>query len=365
MCVVVLLFLQGGVDPRLWTAIVAVNTYSLPVYTYDLSPWLGVLNTYNASSGVKHTITVEVAGASGNDWVLANTLLLWRDRGGNMVSGPRPVVVVPPSMSERVASACEGEDITNVGACVLQIGQRTFVAGSLLMVGDADYAAFVKYQLHSYTNSISYNNIMGSATWRQLTSHEASWFFGHLEYPLRPPEDEILGAVVDAALSFTSKQKNAMHALMLANGHGIITRAHTRYEWLNAGGISDGAVFEFSDNMTMVEPHTYNTLASASKDGDALYSKAGGQHHYQRLLMLDVYNTSKPACVVPSYSTHSVRLNTTIDSRAHPATCMQWYATCAFCSPELMVNKYDVHANTIGCQTRRGLGDMKSTKQTV
>jgi hypothetical protein len=245
------------------------------------------------------------------------------------------------------------------------MGQRTVVAGSLLKVGDADYVAFVKYQLHSYTNSISYNNIMGSATWRQLTSHEASWFFGHLEYPLRPPEDDVFGAVFDNALSFTSKHKSAMHALMLANGHGIITRAHTRYEWLNAGGISDGAVFEFSDNMTMVEPCTYNILASASKGDDALYSKAGGQHHYQRLLMLDVYNTSKPACVVPYYPTHFVSLNTTTGSRAHPATCMQWYATCAFCSPELMVNKYDVHANPIGCQTGLGLGDVKSTQRRV
>ncbi|WIA17670.1 hypothetical protein OEZ85_014473 [Tetradesmus obliquus] len=57
----------GGVDPRLWTAIVASNTYSLPVYVYDLSPWLGVLNN-NASNSNNHTITVELFGASGNDW---------------------------------------------------------------------------------------------------------------------------------------------------------------------------------------------------------------------------------------------------------------------------------------------------------
>jgi hypothetical protein len=361
MNVLALVLLQGGVDPRLWTAIVAVNTYSLPVYTYDLSPWLGVLNAYSASDGIKHTITVEVSGASGNDWVLANTLLLWRDRSGNVVSGPRPVVAASPSMSERVVSTCEGEDIANVGACVLQLGQRTVVAGSLLKVGDADFAAFVKYQLHSYTNAMSYNNIMGSATWRQLTSHEASWFLGHLEYPLRPPEADVLDAVSGAALLLTSKQKSAMHGSKHAHGHPIVTRAHTRYEWLNAGGISDGAVFEFSDNTTVVEPHTYNTLASSSSEVSMLEAKLGGQQHYQRLLMLDVYNTSKPACVVPSYATHTVSLNTTIGRSAQPARCVQWYAACAFCSPELIVNKHDVHTNTFGCHTKRSMGGIKST----
>eukprot|EP00775_Hariotina_reticulata_P013427 gene13427-13555_t len=36
---------QGGVDPRLWSSIVAHQTYQLPTYTFDLSPWLGLLNT--------------------------------------------------------------------------------------------------------------------------------------------------------------------------------------------------------------------------------------------------------------------------------------------------------------------------------
>jgi hypothetical protein len=361
------LLVQGGVDPRLWTAIVAVNTYSLPVYTYDLSPWLGILNTHNASDGTKHTITVEVSGASGSDWVLANTLLLWRDPSGNVVSGPRPVVIASPSMSERVESTCEGEDITNTGTCVLQMGQRTVVAGSLLKVGNADFAAFVKYQLHDHTNSISYNNVKGSAMWRQLTSHEASWFFGHLEYPLRPPkDDDELGVVADVESLLSSTRSLETYALLRTQGYGIVTRAHTHYEWLNAGGISDGALFEFSDNMTMVKPHTYNILASSYNDVAALDSGskvAGQQRHYQRLLMLDVYDTSKPACAVPPHSTHTVSLNITDMSSAQLAVCEQWQAACAFCSPELMVNKHDTHHDILSCQVGHGMGDVKSSVQ--
>lgn len=313
------------------------------MYTYDLSPWLGVLNS-KSCSGINHTITVEVTGAAGSDWVLANTLLLWRDKNSTVVSGERPVMVMSQSMSEPVGSVCEGASVKDIGTCVVKLDERVVVAGASLRFGDVDYAAFVSYKMHHYSNSISYNNIDGSVSWRQLTSHEASWFMGHLqrEYPFWSASSKNRYGAGNGQLQ-SSNLRQALHAYMSAQGSiGTLTRTHTLFDWLNAGGIEDGATFEFSDNMTMVMSHKHNALGSPHIGSNSEGNFVHRQQHYQRLLMMDVYNTSKPACVVPPYPTHTVSLNTTITSRAHAPLCVCWQAACAFCSPELMVDSTSV-----------------------
>jgi len=69
----------GGVDPRLWSAIVAHRTHQLPVYTFDLGPWLHLLNSAPTEPGSPpRNISVQIFGAAGSNWGLSNTLLLWR-----------------------------------------------------------------------------------------------------------------------------------------------------------------------------------------------------------------------------------------------------------------------------------------------
>lgn len=320
-------------DPRLWTAIVAVNTYSLPAYTYDLSPWLGVLNNMTSEG---HTITIELSGASGNDWVLANLLMLWRDMGGSVVSGDRPVMVTTPSMTQPVTSTCEGKHLSDAGTCVVQLGARSLVAGSLLKIGDMDYAAVVKYNMHDYKSTIAFDNNDGTASWRQLTKHEASWFMGHLlDLTLVGYKGE-LNLVDDLKYAPSRMLLDALDAYDFTQvNFSTITRAHTLFEWLNNGGISDGAIFEFSDNQTMMVPHTYNAFGSHHNVSPAPRSRRNAhQRHYQRLTMLDVYNTSKPACIVPSYPTHTVSLNSSVVDVEPSSSCFHWHASCAFCSPE-------------------------------
>jgi hypothetical protein len=344
------LLLQGGVDPRLWTAIVAVNTYSLPVYTYDLSPWLGVLNN-NTSSGSGHTITVELFGASGSDWALASMLMLWRSETGIEVLGRKPMLVESASMAVPVVSACEGKQLDVAGKCVVRLGERSMVAGSLLKIGDTEYAAFVKYDMQGYENTIAYNNSDGGSSWRQVTLHEASWFMGHLEYQPRPMEtSHKFGTVADSGLRYSGILGQVLHAhASTHDSTSALTRAHTRFSWLNAGGIADGATFEFSDNLTVVEPHLYGSFSLRRGRPSAALKSNGHQRHYQRLTMLDVYNISKPACIVLAYPTHTVTLNTSVNEGMQTRACVQWQASCAFCSPELMVDEYKVFVDIDKC----------------
>lgn len=120
-------FLQGGVDPRLWTAIVASHAYSLPVYTFDLGPWLGALNTAVGNpSEDPHTITVEILGATGSDWILATTLLIWRssDPSQTISSVIKPWTVVLPDLSGDLASSCDGLNVTEAGTCLTEVTSR-------------------------------------------------------------------------------------------------------------------------------------------------------------------------------------------------------------------------------------------------
>jgi hypothetical protein len=232
---------QGGVDPRLWSAIVASYTYNLPTYTFDLSPWLPQLNTQPnpspsskgptpapstgsdgsssssssadaASSDARklpltsrrltqdasstrmqhaaaaagadmqvrstgtpshwdseqqqqqphkqqqwasaadadsreaaHTITVELAGATGNGWLVANTLLLWRAVGPDgqpqAVRGRQQVELeTSPDFYAPLSSECEPlegppniSDLSVAGKCRLKIRNRC--VGRFLFTG--------------------------------------------------------------------------------------------------------------------------------------------------------------------------------------------------------------------------------------
>lgn len=129
--------LQGGVDPRLWTAIVAPYAHSLPVYTFDLGPWLGLLNTpvtqnSNSSNTAKpHSVTVEVYGATGSNWLLANTLLIWRSSSGGdesqldeVLSAGELKVTASPGLSNSAVSSCKGGQPGVTGDCVTTVEPR-------------------------------------------------------------------------------------------------------------------------------------------------------------------------------------------------------------------------------------------------
>lgn len=323
-------------DPRLWSAIVAPHTYLLPTFTYDLSPWVGVLNT--ASGSAAHTITVEVFGATNAGWSVAATLLLWRSNG-HTVAGPAPHLELSPSMMQPVKSQCHGRIITDAGVCQVGLSKRSMTAYAMIQVDGLKLIAFSKYSMSDYANNIEYNNTAGTESWRQTTYGEATWFMGrldsHTKLELQQEVQEALQSpglsleVTDSVLTaiYTSRKKSK----------GVVTQSCISYGWLNAGGIAAMAPFEFSQNATVAAPFVYANLDAVVNNrkhtGATTVVPGGSQKHYQRLLMLDVYDPSNPTCNVPPYATHYVNLRTSLVNGVPTRDCMWWEASCAFCAP--------------------------------
>ena len=71
----------GGADPILWRPIPGVQTLTFEPYRVDLTPFVGVLDDSNP-----HTVALSVYNAA-NYFSVAANLLLYRDHGGNTVTG--------------------------------------------------------------------------------------------------------------------------------------------------------------------------------------------------------------------------------------------------------------------------------------
>lgn len=80
----------GGISPGLWVPIVGIDTYDLPSFEIDVSPWLGVL-----CDGNQHEFQLKVVGYDsetmlgtvGSDWLVSGAVFLWVDEKGNQTTG--------------------------------------------------------------------------------------------------------------------------------------------------------------------------------------------------------------------------------------------------------------------------------------
>lgn len=74
----------GGVDPGLWRPVVGIDTYDLPSFEIDVTPWLSVL-----CDGEEHTFKIQVVGFDnsssnkigtvGQNWWVTGTVFVWLD----------------------------------------------------------------------------------------------------------------------------------------------------------------------------------------------------------------------------------------------------------------------------------------------
>ncbi|KAF8056397.1 Peptide-N4-(N-acetyl-beta-glucosaminyl)asparagine amidase A [Scenedesmus sp. PABB004] len=250
----------GGVDPRLWTAIVAAYAYSLPGYTFDLLPWLGLLNC----AGSDHTITVEVFGATGADWVLASTLLLWHGDGPAPASVPGASPTLRGSGALALAnpgvSVCSGDDLAVAGTCRMALRAREMSVETVLRVGGELALASVSYRLDEFDSTITYDNADGTSSWRVTALHSARWLLSagaphHANAP-HPP-----WAAVEV------KRGAAAH------------EQHATTAWLQAGGVADGAVFEISLNRTADAAGDAPWVRGACRHGAARDARPGHGGH--------------------------------------------------------------------------------------
>lgn len=86
------LLFTGGVDPGLWRPIVGIDTYDLPSFEIDVTPWLPTL-----CDGRNHTFGLKVVGfdnsAEGNigtigeNWWVTGAVFTWLDEKGKQTTG--------------------------------------------------------------------------------------------------------------------------------------------------------------------------------------------------------------------------------------------------------------------------------------
>lgn len=80
----------GGISPGLWVPIVGIDTYDLPSFEIDVSPWLGIL-----CDGQEHSFEIKVMGYDskttfgtvGSNWWVSGSIFVWTDHQGNQTIG--------------------------------------------------------------------------------------------------------------------------------------------------------------------------------------------------------------------------------------------------------------------------------------
>jgi hypothetical protein len=80
----------GGISPGLWVPIVGIDTYDLPSFEIDISPWLGIL-----CDGMSHSFELKVVGydsvitlgSVNSNWWVSGAIFLWLDSTGAQTTG--------------------------------------------------------------------------------------------------------------------------------------------------------------------------------------------------------------------------------------------------------------------------------------
>lgn len=338
--------MQGGLDPLLWMSIASTHAYLIPTYKYDLSPFLGVLNSLVNSP---HSITIEIAGLPNWGWWVTATLLVWRSKRYTL-SGPAPQLSQTPLgiMSMQPASTCQGDDPTKAGLCSLVLKRRSITASTVLTVnpGGLLLEASSRYTLVGYNSTINFNKTSGAEEYWQTTSGQVAWY-------LRMAGSAKQKAVTSASVPTANTATDS-----------AVTRATASYDWLNHGGFVNsfyvGSSFEASDNATMgpyvmtslddtigVAKKKAGTAAATPASSTRVVSAGGSQKHYFRAELpgvVDPVNGPRQQCPDPPYATVTASVKSSVNTMTlvPSSECVSWVASGTYCYANLLSNTVNV-----------------------
>lgn len=80
----------GGISPALWVPIVGIDTFDLPTYDIDISPWLGLLCDGEPHSFMLNIVgydLVTLLGTVNSNWFLSGAIFVWLDENGKQTTG--------------------------------------------------------------------------------------------------------------------------------------------------------------------------------------------------------------------------------------------------------------------------------------
>jgi hypothetical protein len=329
----ILLFLhiQGGVNPSLWMGIVSPHAFLVPSYTYDLSPFLGVLNT--AVTATPHNIKIEAFGVSNDAWRFSANLLLWRSNGLKVTGKPPTVKILPTTATRSLSSKCNQithKPVTVEGDCTLALKGRSVSATTQLTVGTVKLNASSSYEVTGYYNRIVYNNTNGGEMFVSTTAGKVSWSL-------------VLARARRISMRGTGSGQLARTRRALSPTT-TVTAASASYSWLLGGGLVPGSVYELSDNAT-VGQFIMSTLDAiintAAPEPPIPYSSPGAsQKHYLRARVPGKleFTLEYGLCPVPPIVTATATLKSSVNTMGWvpAAECLTRRASAAFCYSKLL-----------------------------
>ncbi|KAL1869630.1 hypothetical protein Daus18300_005485 [Diaporthe australafricana] len=188
----------GGVDPGLWRPVVGIDTYDLPSFEIDVTPFLSLL-----CDGAEHTFRIQVVGFDSNspdgiatigqNWWVTGTVFVWLDESVNQtVAGSvtsdisAPVFDYLPQLSTSVSS---NGTTTNESLWVSLSAHRTVSISSTITTANGTRDVTWTQDLH-YSNVQNMTNpaFNQSLTMTSSGTFEGSSFSGGAQssysYPL-------------------------------------------------------------------------------------------------------------------------------------------------------------------------------------
>ncbi|ROV88868.1 hypothetical protein VPNG_10347 [Cytospora leucostoma] len=152
----------GGIDPGLWRPVVGIDTYGLPSFEVDVTPWLSLL-----CDGHEHTFEIQVVGFDnssvdkigtiGQNWWVTGTIFVWLDgntnqtQAGNITSEiTAPIFEYVPQLSTMVYS---NGSLNNESLWVSLSARRTITVSSTLIAGNGTESAV------SWSQDLYFSNI--------------------------------------------------------------------------------------------------------------------------------------------------------------------------------------------------------------
>jgi hypothetical protein len=141
----------GGVDPGAWRPIVGIDTYDLPSFEIDVTPWISLLG-----DGQEHEFRIQVVGYDnfsadkigtvGSNWWVSGSLFVWLDSnstvggypttngaGEIVVSAPPPTFAFYPVLTSETSP---NGTVTNTSFSFALTAERHFSVTSTLQRAD-------------------------------------------------------------------------------------------------------------------------------------------------------------------------------------------------------------------------------------
>ncbi|KUJ19080.1 uncharacterized protein LY89DRAFT_581373 [Mollisia scopiformis] len=166
----------GGISPGLWVPIVGIDTYDLPSFEIDISPWLGVL-----CDGKSHTFAMEVVGYDsvttlgtvGSNWWITGSIFLWVDSAGSQTTGTtiQSSTAAPSFDFAPTIGTASG---LNTSLLVSLSAHRTISHSSTITTSHGPRTLTWSQSL-SYINKQNFTALGYNATLYQLTSGTSSY----------------------------------------------------------------------------------------------------------------------------------------------------------------------------------------------